>query len=212
MEEDKRILAAGEVDAEVELEGAADGTFGETCGEGAVFRFELGSAVGEQRLDLGYRQCSEPVEDGAGADGGQKLLRVLGEQDEREVFGRLFEDLEKAVGGLLHEGRGGEDGEGARGLDGRSVVGGVDDLADLAELDEQLRRVGRNDEHVGVGLDEDASVALVGLAKVFAGGDGLGYALLEVGSAGDAEAVAAAAAEVGQVVGLGGVEAVDGLG
>ena len=54
----------------------------------------------------------------------------------------------------------------------------MDDLADLAELDQQLRRVGRNDEHVGVGLDEDAGLALVGFAQVFAGGDGLGNAAL----------------------------------
>ena len=61
-------------------------------------------------------------------------------------------------------------------LDRRAVVGHVDRLADLAELDEQLRRVGRNDEHVGVGLDEDARLALVGVAHVVAGGDGFGDA------------------------------------
>ena len=54
---------------------------------------------------------------------------------------------------------------------GGEVVGALDEGADLAELDEQLRRVGRQDEHVGVGLDEDAGVFLVGLAKFFAGGD-----------------------------------------
>ncbi len=65
-------------------------------------------------------------------------------------------------------------------LDRRAVVGDVNRLADLAQLDEQLRRVGRNDEHVGVGLDEDAGLALVGLAQVVAGGDGLGHQRFEV--------------------------------
>jgi hypothetical protein len=57
----------------------------------------------------------------------------------------------------------------------------VDDLADLAELDEQLRRVRRNDEQVGVGLDEDAGFALVGFAQVLAGPDGFGDKGFEVG-------------------------------
>ena len=48
----------------------------------------------------------------------------------------------------------------------------MDDLANLAELDEELRRVGGDDEDVGMGLDEDAGVFLVGFAQVFAGGDG----------------------------------------
>ena len=88
----------------------------------------------------------------------------------------------------------------------------MDRLADLAELDEQLRRVGRNDEHVRVGLDEDAGLALVGVAQLVAGGDGLGDQGFKVGGVGDAGAVGADAAEVGQAVGFGGVEAVDGLG
>jgi len=41
------------------------------------------------------------------------------------------------------KGRAGEDGEGAARFHRRPIVGVVDDLADLAELDEQLRRVGR---------------------------------------------------------------------
>ena len=57
----------------------------------------------------------------------------------------------------------------------RPVVGHVDHLPHLAQLDEQLRRVGRNDQHVGVGLDQDAGLALVGLAQVVAGSHGLGH-------------------------------------
>jgi hypothetical protein len=74
----------------------------------------------------------------------------------------------------------------------------VDDLADLADFDEVLRRVGRDDEDVGVGLDEDAGFALVGFAEVVAGGEGFGDAGFEVGGLADALAVAADAAVVGR--------------
>jgi hypothetical protein len=63
----------------------------------------------------------------------------------------------------------GEDGKSAARLDRRTVVGHVNRLADLAELDEQLRRVGGNDEHVRVGLDQNAGFALVGVAHLLAG-------------------------------------------
>jgi len=87
----------------------------------------------------------------------------------------------------------------------------MDGLADLAELDEQLRRVGRDDEHIGVGLNEDAGLALVGVAHLLACFDGFGDASFKVGGVVDACAVQARAAEVGQAVRLGGLEAVDGF-
>ena len=152
------------------------------------------------------------MNDGAGADGGEKFLRVFGEEDEGGVVGRLFKDFEEAVGCLFHEGRGGEDGEGALGLDGWAVIGDVDDLANLAELDEELWWVGGDDEDVGVGLDEDAGIFFVGFAEVVAGGDCFGDEVVKVLGGGDAVAVAAEAAEVGEAVGLGGLEAVDGFG
>ena len=161
--------------------------------------------MGEQGFEVGGGDGAEAVKDGAGADGGQQFLGVLGEQDERGVLGRLFEDFEQRVGGLFHECRRGEDGEGARGLDRGTVVGDVDHLADLADLDEQLRRVGRDDEHVGVGLDEDAGLALVGVAHVVAGCDGFGDQGFKIGGGGDAGAVGALAAEVGQTVRFSGV-------
>jgi hypothetical protein len=73
----------------------------------------------------------------------------------------------------------------------------VDDLADLADFDEVLRRVGRDDEDVGVGLDEDAGFALVGFAEVVAGAERLRRCGFEVGGFADAFAVAADAAVVG---------------
>ena len=78
-----------------------------------------------------------------------------------------------------------------------SVVRAVDQGADLAELDEQLGRIGWDDEDVGVRLDEDAGLFLVDLAHLFAGGDGLFDFGLEVGAFGDAKAVVAVAAEAG---------------
>ena len=87
----------------------------------------------------------------------------------------------------------------------------MDGLADLAELDEQLRRIRRDDEDVGVGLDEDAGFALVNVAHVFAGGHGLGDQRFQVGGGPDARAVLAGVAEVGQAVRFGGLEAVDGF-
>ena len=156
------------------------------------------------------------MNDGAGAEGRQHFLRVFSEEDERGVLGRLFKDFEQAVGRLLHEGGRSEDGEGALGLDWWPVVGHVDDLADLAELDEQLRRIWRDDEDIWMGLDEDAGLALVGLAKGFAGLDGFSHTSFKVGGVVDAEAVTALAAEIRKKAGLGrrlgGFEAVDGFG
>jgi putative transcriptional regulator len=88
----------------------------------------------------------------------------------------------------------------------------VNDLANLAELDEQLGRVRWDDEDVGVSLDEDSGFALVGLAEVVSCGDGFGYARFKVGGVCDSKAVGALAAEVGKAVRLGGAEAVDGFG
>jgi hypothetical protein len=82
-------------------------------------------------------------------------------------------------------------------------VRALDEGANLAQLDEELGRVGRQDENVGVRLDEDARLFLVGLAQVFAGEDGYSDLLFQVGCAGDAGAVVADAAEAGE--GLGGV-------
>ena len=88
----------------------------------------------------------------------------------------------------------------------------MDGLTHLAEFDHELGRVGRNDEDVGMGLHEDARLALVGVAHVVAGGNGLGDERVEVGGGSDARAIAANAAEVGQAIGFSGVEAVDCLG
>ena len=87
----------------------------------------------------------------------------------------------------------------------------MDHLPHLADLDLKLRRVRGDDQHVRVGLDEDAGLALVGLAQCFAGFHGCGHQGFKVRCVGDARAVGADAAEVGQPVGFGRVEAVERL-
>ena len=84
------------ISAEIEGERAAHGSFGEAGGQCAVLRLELGTALGEQRFEVRGGMRAQAVNDGAGADGGQQFLGVLGEQDEGGVLGRLFEDLEQA--------------------------------------------------------------------------------------------------------------------
>jgi hypothetical protein len=84
----------------------------------------------------------------------------------------------------------------------------VDYAADLTELDEELWRVGGDDEDVWVWLDEDAGFFFVDFAEVVAGSEGLGDASFEVFRLGDAGAVGALAAVVGEAVGFGGGEAV----
>ena len=187
-EEDEGVGAGGGVGFEVEAEGAAGGSLGEAGDEGALLGRDVGAAVGEQHLDLFDGQGAEADGGAAGADGGQEFAGVFGEDEDVDGGGRLLEDFEQGVGGLLHHVGGGEDEDAAGGFGGQ-VVGALDEGADLAELDEELRRVGREDEDVGVGLDEDAGVLLVGLAEFFAGGDGGGDLLFEVGGGGDAGAV-----------------------
>ena len=161
----------------------------------------FGAAGGEQGFDLFDRKRAEADGGAAGADSGQQLAGVLREDEDEDGVGRLLEDLEQGVGGLLHHAGGGEDEDAAGGLAGQ-VVGALDEGSDLAELDEELGRVGRQDEDVRVGLDEDARLFLVGLAEVFAGEDGGGDLLFEVGGGGDAGAVGADAAEGGEGLGV----------
>ena len=116
--------------------------------------------------------------------------------------GRLFEDFEQGIGRFLHEAGGGEDEDLLRGFGGQ-VVGALDDGADLAEFDEELRRIGRDDKDVGVRLDEDAGVLFVGVAEFFAGGYGFVDFVFEVGGGGDAGAVAADSAEAGEGLAVG---------
>jgi hypothetical protein len=78
------------------------------------------------------------------------------------------------------------------------IVRALNEGADLTEFDEELGRVGRDDEDVWVRLDEDAGLFFVGLAKVFAGGHGEFDLFFEIGGGGDASAVGADSAEAGE--------------
>ena len=134
----------------------------------------------------------------AGADGGQQLAEVLRHQEDVDVGRRFFQHLEERVGGFLHEGGCGDEEDPGGGFY-RQALGAVDQGADLAELDEELGRIGGDDEDVGVGLDEDAGVLLVGLAHLFAGGDGFFYPCFQIRALDYAGAVAADAAEAGEL-------------
>ena len=72
----------------------------------------------------------------------------------------------------------------------------------LAQFNQQLRRIGRNHQHIQVGLDQDPGFFLIGLAQLFPGGDGLIKARPQRTSARDTEAIAASAAEIGELPGL----------
>ena len=77
----------------------------------------------------------------------------------------------------------------------------MNDVADLVHLHQHLRRVGRDDQHVRMGLHEQASVALVGLAQVLARFHRLGKTLFQSVGLGDADAIGAMAAEIRQPAG-----------
>ncbi len=123
------------------------------------------------------------------------------------MLGRLLEDFEQRVGCFLHERTCREDVEGTPCLRG-PAIDARDDRADLTEFDEQLRRVGRDDEQLRVGLDEDAGVFLIRIAHLFSRGNGFGEALVQSEGGADALAVRADAAGVRQAVRGDGREAI----
>ena len=81
-DEQQRVGAGGGVGFEVEAEGFACRSLREAGDQGALFRRDVGAAVGEQHLDLFYRQRSQTHGGAAGADGGEKLAGILREDDE----------------------------------------------------------------------------------------------------------------------------------
>ena len=88
----------------------------------------------------------------------------------------------------------------------------MNDVAHLVNFHQHLRRIGRDDQHIGMRLDEDAGLALVGIAQVLARLHRFGKALFQRIGFGDANAVRASAAEVRQTVGDGALQAVHRLG
>lgn len=196
-DEQERVGSGGGVGGKIEAEGLAGGALCEAGDEGALFGGDVWAAVGEEHLDLFDGESAETDEGAAGANGGEEFAGVLGEDEEVDGGGRFLEDLEEGVGGLLHHVGGGEDEDLAWGFAGERV-GAVDEGADLAEFDKELRRVGRDDEDVGVRLDEDAGVFFVGFAELFADGYGFVDLVVEVEGGGDAGAVVADAAEAGE--------------
>ena len=120
----------------------------------------------------------------------------------------LFKDLQQTVGRLLHEGRRRKDRKSAFRFDRRAIVRDVNDLTHLPQFDQQLRRVRRHNQHIGVSLDQDAGLAFVCVAQFVASLDGLGNALFKIGSRRYANAIAAMAAKVGKTLTLPRFEAI----
>ncbi len=94
----------------------------------------------------------------------------------------------------------------------RPVIRHVDHLPHLPQLDEQLRRIGWNNQQVWVRLDQDAGFFLVGLAQIVPCRHRFRNPLLKIGRVANAGAVAAHAAKVRQPVGFGRLQAIHRLG
>ena len=62
----------------------------------------------------------------------------------------------------------------------RPVINGLDHAPHLVHLDHHLRRVGRDNQHVRMGLNKQARFFLVGLAQILAGFDRLREAGIEI--------------------------------
>ena len=201
-EEQEGVGAGGEEGGEIEREGAAGGSLSEASDKIALRRGQVVAAADEEEFDLCEGKGAETDGGAAAADGGEELAGVFGEQHDVDGGWRLLEDFEQGVGGLLHEGGGGEDEDPAWSLGGK-IVGALDEGADLAELDEELGGIGREDKDVRMGLEEDAGFFLVGFAELVAGGDGAGHAGVKIGGLHDAGAVAADAAEGGEGLAVG---------
>ena len=116
------------------------------------------------------------------------------------VGGWLLENLEQGIGRLLHEGGAGKDVYRA-GRIGGQPVNALHHAAHLAQLDQQLGRVGRNDDHIRMRLDEDAGVFLIHFTQLFPRGNRFADSLSERHGESDAGAVAADSAEIGQAIG-----------
>ena len=96
-----------------------------------VMALAVSAAIGEEHLDLFARQCAQANYRATGTDGWQKLAGILGEDDDVDRRGRLFEEFEEGVSGFLHEVGGGEDEDLARSF-ARQRVRAINYGADLA--------------------------------------------------------------------------------
>ncbi len=82
----------------------------------------------------------------------------------------------------------------------------------LVDLDHHLGRIGRNDQHVGMSLHQDAGLFFVGVSQSLAGFDGFGKTGVKVLRLRNANTVGTFAAEIGQAVADFGIKAIHGLG
>ena len=102
---DERILAAGEIRAQIDVQRAAHCALGQPRRQRPVLRLEFRTPRREQRFKLRHRHRAQRMLHRARADRGQQLLRILAQQNQRGMLRRLFQHFEQAVGRLLHERR-----------------------------------------------------------------------------------------------------------
>ena len=110
---------------------------------------------------------------------GSNSPAILRQQENRGELWRLFQNFEQRVGRLFHEGRTGKDIHALPRLGG-TVVNALNDVTNLVHLDHHLRRIGRDDEQVGMRLHENSRLFLVGLAQILAGLDRLGETRVQI--------------------------------
>ena len=87
-DEEEGVGAGGDVGFEVEAEGFACGSLGESGDQAALLRRDVGTTVGEEHLDLFDGQGAEADEGAAGAGGGEEFTGVLCQKDEVDGGGR----------------------------------------------------------------------------------------------------------------------------
>jgi len=165
---------------------------------GALFQERLNRFCGnwrEMKLEAARTDCLK------------QQIRSGRKKNQRRALRRLFEDFQERVRGFFHEVGVAEDVDPFASF-GRLEINLVDHVPHLIDLHQHLRRIGGNDHHVRMRLDEDASFFLVGVAQMFASLDGFGEAIFEGVGLGNANAVGAMAAEIRQAIGHGPLQAV----
>ena len=191
----QRVLPRRQVLREIEAAGAAQSAAAEPCHQCAFLCLELRTNFRQVLLDGLECQWRQPQVHAARSDRGQQRRRVIGEQKDRREVGRLFENLQQRICGLLHEVGFAEDIDPPVSFR-RAIVDFVDDVPHLVHLHQHLRRIGRNDRDIRMGLHEDACLALVRVAQVLPRLHRLGETLFESIGLRDARAVRAHPAKV----------------
>ena len=171
--------------ARSKLRAAPTAPFDSRAARARCFAVHSGRCLARSLLDFFGGQGSQRDDHGARADRRQQFARIFGQQKNRGKLRRLLQHFQQRIGRLLHERRLGEDVNPLPGF-ARPVVNGLDHAPHLVHLDHHLRRIGRDHQHVGMGLDKQPRLFLVRLAQVLPGFDRLREAGIEILRLGDA--------------------------